>query len=58
MKDIERKLCEEFSPKYYGLCFLGGMLSAGVTHLAVTPLDVLKVNMHVIFRTLFTDSFP
>jgi solute carrier family 25 phosphate transporter 3 len=26
---------------------MGGMLSAGTTHLAITPLDVLKVNMQV-----------
>ncbi|PKI75794.1 hypothetical protein CRG98_003837 [Punica granatum] len=38
---------EEFSPGYYGICTVGGMLSAGSTHLAVTPLDVLKVNMQV-----------
>jgi hypothetical protein len=25
------------------------MLSAGTTHLAITPLDVLKVNMQVLF---------
>lgn len=49
MKGVEGKgkMCEEFSPKYYGLCFLGGMLSSGPTHLAITPLDVLKVNMQV-----------
>ncbi|TKY57561.1 Mitochondrial phosphate carrier protein 1 [Spatholobus suberectus] len=47
MKGVEGKVCEEFSPKYYGLCFLGGMLSSGTTHLAITPLDVLKVNMQV-----------
>lgn len=33
--------------KYYGICFVGGMLSSGATHLAITPLDVLKVNMQV-----------
>ncbi|KAG5624677.1 hypothetical protein H5410_009895 [Solanum commersonii] len=38
---------EEFSAGYYGLCTAGGMLSAGITHLAITPLDVLKVNMQV-----------
>ncbi|KAH8510164.1 hypothetical protein H0E87_007912 [Populus deltoides] len=38
-------LVKEFSPAYYGLCAVGGMLSAGTTHLAITPLDVLKVNM-------------
>ncbi|XP_057965853.1 mitochondrial phosphate carrier protein 1, mitochondrial isoform X3 [Malania oleifera] len=44
------RLCEEFSPAgyyYYGICTAGGMLSAGTTHLAITPLDVLKVNMQV-----------
>ncbi|KAJ0770823.1 putative mitochondrial phosphate carrier protein Pic2/Mir1 [Helianthus annuus] len=43
----ETKFCEEFSPKYYGICAVGGMLSAGATHVAITPLDVLKVNMQV-----------
>ncbi|XVF44692.1 hypothetical protein PTKIN_Ptkin02bG0144500 [Pterospermum kingtungense] len=47
MKRVERRFCEEFSPGYYGICTVGGMLSAGTTHLAVTPLDVLKVNMQV-----------
>ncbi|XP_002532479.2 mitochondrial phosphate carrier protein 1, mitochondrial [Ricinus communis] len=32
---------------YYGICAVSGMLSAGTTHLAMTPLDVLKVNMQV-----------
>jgi solute carrier family 25 phosphate transporter 3 len=39
-----------FSPEYYALCFGGGMLAAGTTHLAITPLDVLKVNMQVRMR--------
>lgn len=34
---------------YFSLCAIGGMLSAGTTHLAITPLDVLKVNMQVHF---------
>ncbi|XP_028795246.1 mitochondrial phosphate carrier protein 1, mitochondrial isoform X1 [Neltuma alba] len=37
----------EGTPRYYGLCAIGGMLSAGTTHLAITPFDVLKVNMQV-----------
>nr|GME13415.1 mitochondrial phosphate carrier protein 1, mitochondrial [Ipomoea batatas] len=41
------RICEEFSLGYYGVCAIGGMLSAGTTHLAMTPLDVLKVNMQV-----------
>ncbi|KAL9244908.1 hypothetical protein vseg_018623 [Gypsophila vaccaria] len=44
---VEGRICEEFTAGYYGVCTLGGMLSAGTTHLAITPLDVLKVNMQV-----------
>ena len=48
MQRVERRrFSEELSPGYYGICAAGGMLSAGTTHLAVTPLDVLKVNMQV-----------
>jgi len=32
---------------YYAKCMLGGVLSCGLTHLAVTPLDVTKCNMQV-----------
>jgi hypothetical protein len=39
---------------YYGICFGGGMLSSGATHLVITPLDVLKVNMQVSY---FTSQF-
>lgn len=46
----ESGVLKEFSPGYYGICTIGGMLSAGSTHLAITPLDVLKVNMQVKFR--------
>lgn len=50
MEGVEgRRVCQEFSAGYYGLCAVGGMLSAGTTHLAITPLDVLKVNMQVSF---------
>jgi solute carrier family 25 phosphate transporter 3 len=43
-----RRVSEELKPYgYYGICTVGGMLSAGTTHLAITPLDVLKVNMQV-----------
>lgn len=46
---MKTKKVEEFTAGYYGLCTAGGMLSAGTTHLAITPLDVLKVNMQVYF---------
>jgi solute carrier family 25 phosphate transporter 3 len=32
---------------YYAKCTIGGILSCGLTHLAVTPLDVTKCNMQV-----------
>jgi len=32
---------------YYAKCMLGGVLSCGLTHAAVTPLDVTKCNMQV-----------
>ncbi|XVE66484.1 hypothetical protein DITRI_Ditri08aG0083200 [Diplodiscus trichospermus] len=47
MKRVESRSREEFSTGYYGICTVGGMLSAGTTHLAITPLDVLKVNMQL-----------
>lgn len=38
---------ELFTGSYYAACAAGGMLSAGASHLLITPLDVLKVNMQV-----------
>lgn len=35
------------SPMYYAACTVGGILSCGLTHTAVTPLDVLKCNMQI-----------
>merc|ERR1712027_167819 len=39
--------CEFGSPKYYALCGLGGILSCGITHTAVTPLDLVKCRLQV-----------
>lgn len=36
---------ELYTPKYYGVCAVGGALCCGLTHTAVTPLDVVKCNM-------------
>ena len=30
---------------YYAKCMFGGVLACGITHMAVTPLDVVKCNM-------------
>lgn len=38
---------EMFSPAYYAACTVGGTLACGLTHTAVTPLDVVKCNMQV-----------
>lgn len=35
------------TPSYYAKCMLGGILSCGLTHTAVTPLDVTKCKMQV-----------
>ena len=35
--------------EYYIKCMLGGVLSCGLTHFAVTPLDVAKCNMQVCY---------
>jgi len=34
-----------YSKEYYTTCALGGIVSCGATHTAVTPLDVVKCNM-------------
>ena len=39
--------CEFGSSKYYALCAVGGALSCGLTHTAVTPLDLVKCRLQV-----------
>uniref|UniRef100_A0A1D1XCA0 Phosphate carrier protein, mitochondrial n=1 Tax=Anthurium amnicola TaxID=1678845 RepID=A0A1D1XCA0_9ARAE len=36
-----------FSAQYYAACTAGGIASCGLTHTAVTPLDVVKCNMQI-----------
>ncbi|TYI72355.1 hypothetical protein E1A91_D07G056000v1 [Gossypium mustelinum] len=38
---------ELFSPAFYAACTVGGMLCCGITHTAVTPLDIVKCNMQI-----------
>ncbi|KAJ4850156.1 Mitochondrial phosphate carrier protein 3, mitochondrial [Turnera subulata] len=38
---------ELYSPRFYLACTAAGMSSTGLTHLAVTPFDVLKCNMQI-----------
>ena len=39
--------CEYGSGKFFALCGLGGILSCGVTHTALTPLDLVKCRIQV-----------
>ena len=47
------KKIEMYSPQFYAACTAGGILSCGLTHMAVTPLDLVKCNMQVCFNDDF-----
>ncbi|CAI0446729.1 unnamed protein product, partial [Linum tenue] len=36
-----------YSPAFYAACTAGGIFSCGLTHMAVTPLDLVKCNMQI-----------
>ncbi|KKK18289.1 mitochondrial phosphate carrier protein [Aspergillus rambellii] len=38
---------EPWTPKYYAACIFGGTLACGLTHTAVTPLDLIKCRRQV-----------
>ncbi|KAK1140510.1 Cu/Pi carrier [Aspergillus melleus] len=38
---------EPWTPKYYAACTVGGLLACGLTHTAVTPLDLIKCRRQV-----------
>jgi solute carrier family 25 phosphate transporter 3 len=40
---------EMYSPAFYAACTAGGIASCGLTHMTVTPLDLVKCNMQVSF---------
>jgi solute carrier family 25 (mitochondrial phosphate transporter), member 3 len=40
-----KKAIEMYSKDFYIACAIGGWLSCGLTHMAVTPLDVVKCNL-------------
>lgn len=43
----EEYSCEYGSLKFYALCGFGGVLSCGLTHTAVVPLDLVKCRIQV-----------
>eukprot|EP00246_Nothoceros_aenigmaticus_P001900 TRINITY_DN12585_c0_g1_i1.p1 TRINITY_DN12585_c0_g1~~TRINITY_DN12585_c0_g1_i1.p1 ORF type:complete len:426 (+),score=51.75 TRINITY_DN12585_c0_g1_i1:153-1280(+) len=52
-----REAIKLYSSDYYAACTFGGMLCCGLTHAAVTPMDVIKCNMqidHAKFPTINT----
>lgn len=61
-----QKKIELYSPTYYAMCGIGGILSCGLTHLAVTPIDLVKCNAQANpqyfpgtiagFRSIYTGS--
>ena len=40
--------------KYYAICGFGGILSCGLTHTAVVPLDLIKCRIQVKLLNLVT----
>ncbi|KAF5192389.1 Mitochondrial phosphate carrier protein 3 protein [Thalictrum thalictroides] len=38
---------EMYSPAFYAACTFGGSLCCGLTHVALTPLDLVKCNMQI-----------
>lgn len=43
----EKRKVELYSGEYFAMCGIGGILSCGLTHTAVTPLDLVKCNTQV-----------
>lgn len=47
---------ELYSGKYYAACTFGGMMACGLTHTAVTPLDLVKTRRQIDSK-LYTSNF-
>ncbi|KAF5675005.1 mitochondrial phosphate carrier 2 [Fusarium heterosporum] len=47
---------ELYSGKYYAACTFGGLMACGLTHAAVTPLDLVKTRRQVDSK-LYTSNF-
>jgi hypothetical protein len=44
----EKKQVQLYTPKYYALCAMGGVLACGLTHTSVVTVDILKCRKQVI----------
>jgi len=47
MSKDQKKPIVLYSPMYYAMCGIGGILSCGLTHAAMTPIDLVKCNAQV-----------
>lgn len=47
IKEIQSSLIELYTKEYYFICSIGGLLSCGLTHTFVTPLDLVKCRRQV-----------
>jgi solute carrier family 25 phosphate transporter 3 len=47
MSKAPEKKIALYSPEFYAYCGLGGILSCGLTHFAMTPVDLVKCNAQV-----------
>lgn len=45
MSSVQPKKIPLYSNQYWAACAIGGVLSCGLTHTLVTPLDLIKCNM-------------
>jgi len=45
MSSVEKKKIQLYSNEYFGYCGIAGILSCGLTHTIMTPLDLVKCNM-------------
>lgn len=43
----KKKSIQLYTPEFYGACAVGGVFSCGLTHLFVTPLDLVKCRRQV-----------
>ena len=46
----EEYSCEYASNKFFALCGLGGVVSCGLTHTMIVPLDLVKCRIQVLFH--------
>jgi hypothetical protein len=52
----DKKKIELYSPTFYAMCGIGGILSCGGTHALMTPLDLVKCNAQV-NKEVFPSAF-